>query len=249
MKDAADFRRIARESLKGKWFPAVLAGGIATVSGTISWDSESKFRIYFEGDGSQVVMEVLRQKIYLQDIFPSVDINAVYIILLPWIVLVFQLIIGGIVSAGYGKFNLDLVDGEEPQLGTVFTYLPQWKTMVVANLLMILYTLLWMLLFIIPGIVAMYRYAMTYYILAENPELSASEAIERSKEVMNGNKWRFFCLEFSFIGWSLLCSLTLGIGNLWLNPYIQAAVAAFYRDITAPVAEKALDIPLLDSVD
>ena len=237
MKDAADFRRIARESLKGKWFPAVLAGGIATVSGTISWDSESKFRIYFEGDGSQVVMEVLRQKIYLQDIFPSVDINAVYIILLPWIVLVFQLIIGGIVSAGYCKFNLDLVDGEEPQLGTLFAYLPQWKTMVAANLLMTLYTMLWMLLFIVPGIVAIYRYAMANYILAENPELSASEAIARSIELMNGNKWRLFCLGFSFIGWSLLCSLTFGIGSLWLNPYIEAADAAFYRDITAAVVE------------
>ena len=155
-----------------------------------------------------------------------------YLVILIIVMMIVQLIIGGIVNAGYCKFNLDLVDGEEPQLGTLFTYLPQWKTMVAADILMTVYTLLWTLLFIIPGIVAAYRYSMTYYILAENPELTASEAIERSVELMNGNKWRLFCLGFSFIGWHVLCALTLGIGNLWLNPYMQTANAAFYRDIT-----------------
>ena len=148
------------------------------------------------------------------------------------------MIIGGIVSAGYCKFHLNLVDGEEPQLGTLFTYLPQWKTMVAANILMTVYTLLWMLLLIVPGIIAVYRYSMTYYILAENPELTASEAIEYSSELMKGNKWRFFCLGFSFIGWNILCVLTLGIGNLWLNPYMQTANVAFYRDITASLVKE-----------
>ena len=73
---------------------------------------------------------------------------------------------------------------------------------------------------------------MTDYILAENPELTASQAIEKSKTMMYGNRWRLFCLRFSFIGWDLLCSLTFGIGYLWLTPYKQAAEAAFYRDIS-----------------
>ena len=73
---------------------------------------------------------------------------------------------------------------------------------------------------------------MTGYILAENPDLSASEAIEQSKSMMAGNRWRLFCLHVSFIGWDILCSLTLGIGYLWLNPYKQAATAAFYREIS-----------------
>ncbi len=238
MRRAADFRRIARESLKGKWFIAVLAGVIASLLGAVSWEGAPKFSIHFEADRPQAAIEALGQKVYLQDIFQSLDIEAilaggaVYILLLSLIGLVLQLIVGGVVSAGYSKFNLDLVDGEELQLGTLFTYLPQWKTMVAANLFITLYTVLWMLLFIVPGIVAMYRYSATFYILAENPELSASEAIKRSKELMDGNKWRLFCLGFSFIGWNILCALTLGIGNLWLNPYIQAANAAFYRDIT-----------------
>ena len=91
---------------------------------------------------------------------------------------------------------------------------------------------LWSLLFIIPGIIASYSYAMIPYIQAEHPEMAPGDVLARSKEMMEGNRWRLFCLQFSFIGWSILSSLTLGIGNLWLTPYKQAATAAFYRDIS-----------------
>lgn len=102
----------------------------------------------------------------------------------------------------------------------------------VANLLQWVLILLWTLLFIIPGIVASYSYAMTGYILAEDPDLTASQAIQRSKELMRGNRWRLFCLQLSFIGWIILCLFTFGIGNLFLNPYQTAADAAFYREIS-----------------
>ena len=104
-----------------------------------------------------------------------------------------------------------------------------------ANFLRGLYTFLWMLLLVIPGIIAAFNYAMVPYVLAENPELTASEALARSKALMRGNRWRLFCLGFSFIGWGLLAGLTLGIGNLFLVPYQQAATAAFYRDISTTV--------------
>ena len=100
------------------------------------------------------------------------------------------------------------------------------------RLLRSLYILLWSLLFIIPGIIAGYRYAMTSYILAEHPDMRAGDAISYSKEMMKGNKWRLFCLHCSFIGWGILCLFTFGIGNLWLLPYKQAAEAAFYREIS-----------------
>ena len=79
---------------------------------------------------------------------------------------------------------------------------------------------------------ASYSYAMTEFILAEHPELTAGEAIAQSKVMMAGNRWRLFCLHFSFIGWDILCTLTMGIGHLWLRPYRQAADAVFYREIT-----------------
>ena len=113
---------------------------------------------------------------------------------------------------------------------------------------------------------------MTPYILAENPGMTATEAITESRRIMDGNKWRLFCLSFSFIGWALLCaapaliaigiltgialrtqnilvllwiiplSIPLSAGALFLNPYQEAAWAAFYRDIsgTAVVPDPAL---------
>ena len=102
--------------------------------------------------------------------------------------------------------------------------------------LMRLFIALWMLLLIIPGIVKMFSYAMTPYILEENPELSANEAIDRSRAMMKGHKFDLFWLYLSFLGWIILSFFTLGIGLLWLAPYIQTAHAAFYEDVKADYA-------------
>lgn len=96
---------------------------------------------------------------------------------------------------------------------------------------MFIYSMLWSILFIIPGIIASYSYAMTSFVLADNPEMSANEAIRESKRLMKGNKWKFFCLQLSFIGLMIIGALTLGIGLIWIIPYQQATYAAFYRDI------------------
>ena len=102
--------------------------------------------------------------------------------------------------------------------------------------LMRLFIALWMLLLIIPGIVKIFSYAMTPYILEENPELSANEAIDRSRAMMKGHKFDLFWLYLSFLGWIILCFFTLGIGLLWLAPYMQASHAAFYEDVKADYA-------------
>jgi hypothetical protein len=82
---------------------------------------------------------------------------------------------------------------------------------------------------------------MTYYIIAENDSIGPLEAITKSKEMMRGNKWKFFCLGFRFLGWGVLCILTLGIGFLWLFPYMIVSYAQFYDDIkesTVPSTRK-----------
>jgi uncharacterized membrane protein len=101
----------------------------------------------------------------------------------------------------------------------------------VTTLLTMVYTLLWTLLLIIPGIIKAYSYSMTYYVLEDNPELSGDKAIEESMRMMSGHKWELFWLHLTFIGWGLLCILTLGIGFLWLVPYMDTAQAAFYENL------------------
>ena len=96
-----------------------------------------------------------------------------------------------------------------------------------------LFTFLWTLLLIIPGIIKAFSYALTPYIIMDEPELTARQAITRSCEIMEGRRWKLFCLYLSFIGWGILCLLTFGIGFLWLVPYMNASVAAFYEDARA----------------
>ena len=96
-----------------------------------------------------------------------------------------------------------------------------------------LFTFLWALLLIIPGIIKAFSYALTPYIIMDEPELTARQAITRSCEIMEGRRWKLFCLYLSFIGWGILCLLTFGIGFLWLVPYMNASIAAFYEDARA----------------
>lgn len=92
-----------------------------------------------------------------------------------------------------------------------------------------LFTFLWTLLFIIPGIVKAYSYRMVPYILADHPEMSGTEVITLSRQMMDGNKWKSFVLDISFIGWYILATITCGIvGVLYVNPYVQATNAELY---------------------
>jgi uncharacterized membrane protein len=92
-----------------------------------------------------------------------------------------------------------------------------------------LFTLLWLLCFIVPGIIKAFAYAMAPYILADVPTMSAFDALDESQTMMEGRKWELFKLGFSFIGWFLLSILSFGILLIWIIPYMQTAFAAFYQ--------------------
>ena len=235
MKYAADFRRIARNALSGRWGLAVVAGLVASLLGAVTSET-SGVNLNFGSTGSNegVTGQPIVDSTVWNEEIAGILVGVVSVVLvLVLIVAVAYAFLGSIVGVGYSQFNLDLVDRKKaPEIGTLFGHFRNWKTAVAAGFLRGLYVILWSLLFVIPGIVAGYSYAMTNYILAEHPELTASEAIDKSKQMMYGNRGRLFCLQLSFIGWNLLCILTLGIGNLWLIPYKQAAEAAFYREVS-----------------
>lgn len=106
------------------------------------------------------------------------------------------------------------------------------KTLLV-GLLQSLFTVLWSLLLIVPGIVKSYSYAMASYIQQDEPQLSATECIEKSRRMMDGYKWQLFCLDWSFFGWYLLGALCFGIGTIFVDPYRQTAYANFYLALKA----------------
>ena len=238
MKYASDFRRIAREALKGRWGIAVLAGLIASLFGAIA-SSGPKIEFHYSDNGANVDLTFAKQQIFSSSEGWLPELNGflvggmIYLFIAAIVIAVAFFVLGSVISPGYSKFNLGLVDRREaPELATLFGYFPHWKTATIANLLQTVYVFLWSLLLVIPGIIASYSYAMTPYILAEHPEMAPTDVLRKSKEMMSGNRWRLFCLQLSFIGWSILSVLTLGIGGLWLTPYMQTATAAFYREIS-----------------
>ncbi len=241
MRLAADFRRIARDVLKGKWTIAVLVGLVAMLLGVADgMNPEIKFNV--DASSANASVQFAGQTIFStggglnSGIGTFLAGSFIYIMIVALIMGVVYFILGSVLAVGYARFNLNLVDQKEGSFENLFSYFTYWKTTAAARILKAIYTLLWFLLLIVPGIIASFSYAMTEYILAEHPELSASEAISKSKQMMEGNKWRLFCLQFSFIGWDILCAFTLGIGNLWLTPYKQAATAAFYREVSGTEA-------------
>ena len=236
MKVAADFRLIARNALRGKWGLAVVACLIATMLGGTGANG---LEVNFHNDAhhGNVSLDYAGTTIisthgFNHELGALFFGGAVYVFLLILLMGALYFILSSVVSIGYARFHLEIVDKAEPSIGTLFTYFSHWKTMALARLLQIVYITLWSLLLVIPGIMAAYSYSLTKYILAEQPELTATEAIQRSKNLMYGNRLRLFYLQISFIGWTILSALTLGIGNLFLTPYMETATAAFYREIT-----------------
>ncbi len=111
------------------------------------------------------------------------------------------------------------------------TFKTKYSRYLVLSLLIAVYTFLWGLLLIIPGIIKSYAYAMTPYIAAENPELGAEECINRSMKMMYGHKWELFVLDLTFIGWYLLIIVTCGIASLFVAPYTELARVEFYKEL------------------
>lgn len=163
--------------------------------------------------------------------------NIVVLVLMVLITAVLDLtyvgaLLSGLVMFGSAAFYLELVKSKQGKIGTFFggmfkKFFKRWG----ASLLISLYTFLWTMLFMIPGIVKSYAYAMTPYIMMEKPEMGINDAITKSRMMMKGHKWQLFCLDLSFTGWMLLSIVTLGIAFFYVWPYYSTARAQFYKEV------------------
>lgn len=155
------------------------------------------------------------------------------------------LVIDGALAFGFASVFLALSRKHTPDIKVLFKgfySFDMFLNALVARLLTILFTLLWAILFIVPGIIAAISYSQVFFILADDPSITASDAIDKSKKMMFGYKWKYFCLGLRFIGWAILCIFTVGIGFLWLVPYMQTTFAKFHDDIKGDTKNhKAVD--------
>ncbi len=144
----------------------------------------------------------------------------------------YSIFVGNVMTVGGHGWLLRYWRGETPGVGEVFASFRIYKPAVVTMLVKELYIFLWSLLFIIPGIVKSYAYSMVPYIIYENPNLTADEAITISRKMTDGYKGELFVFYLSYIGWHLLNALTIGLlGILYVNPYMGVAHAGIYEDL------------------
>ena len=213
---ASDYRDIARQKLKGNWGIAILVCFLAAVLGG---------SIGFSGINIEIDAEDLKK---MPD---AVQRLAAVLASVGGFHSLLRIVFGGPIQLGNCRYHLNQHDGLKKDVADLFHSFAHWGNAFLLSLLTAIFQFLWTLLFIFPGIMARYRYAMAPYIMEENPGMTAMEAIDASKKLMDGHKWELFCLDISFIGWVILSAFTFGIGDLFLSPYTSAAHTAFYRNL------------------
>ena len=142
------------------------------------------------------------------------------------------LVVLGPLALGLSMISLSVIGGKQVKFEQLFNGIKNnyFKSFML-GIKVYLPIFLWSLLFIVPGIIKACEYSMSFFILAENPDLSDGEARARSSEIMKDNKWRLFCLYCSFAGWILLGLITGGIMFIFVSPYMKTAKAEFYRSL------------------
>ena len=142
-----------------------------------------------------------------------------------------SIVLAGPIAAGLALVQLSVLRGQDVQFGDMFKGFNNFGTNCGAGVLEAVYIMLWSLLFWIPGIVKAYSYAMTFYILADHPEMKANEAITASRFMMKGHKWDLFVLDLRFCWWIVLACISCGLGVIYVEPYMELSRASFYECI------------------
>lgn len=214
MKTNQDYKNAALAALKGNWAPAVLCAVLYLVIALC---------VGFFGELAEDT--VMSDGIILVISLATLVLSVAF--LLP-------------LEVGYYNAHKELLlSGDTAMIGNMFrTGFSNWGRNIWGMFLVGLFTFLWMLLLIVPGIIKSFAYAMTPFILVDRPDLSANEAVDLSNMMMKGHKFDLFWLMLSFLGWIILAILTAGIGFFWLLPYMYASYAAFYEDVKADYEAK-----------
>ncbi len=225
-ESSSDLRTLGRQVLSGNWGTAVLGTLIQTVI---------------------VILPVIIVNVFFESQFTEGIVN------------LYSVFISGPISLGYAMFMIQIFRGVKALPSEIFSgfeyfgralsvyitiallaficfipflicvFLAFWVPLFPLGILVGILAVIAFFLGAAGAVIVQYRYAMAYYVLADNPQQRTMDCLRESKRIMQGNKWKLFCLEISFIGWVIVCIFTVGIGSLWLTPYMSASTIAFYE--------------------
>jgi uncharacterized membrane protein len=234
MWDRKELKERGKEAFKANYWRSVLCGFLLMIAmGSLSFSSGSSSN---DGgtDGSQQAINYINnatpeQKSALALV--GLGLLGIFSIGLIVALLLRIFLLNPLAMGCYGFFKENIYDNDT-QLDILKSGFSNYGHVFVTLFLKDLFLFLWTLLFFIPGFIKFYSYRMVPYILRDNPELSATEVITRSREMMRGNKFNAFILDLSFIGWYLLGIITFGLAIIfWTQPYKQSTNAALYLEL------------------
>ena len=198
----SELKSRAKESLKGKY-----------------WESIKLFLLYI-----LVCFGLTFAFSVISETFKDVELLIVILMFMP-IFIVYGL------YGGFFSFFLKISRNEEVSCNELFKNKNLFLLSIGVTFLAVIFSYLWGLLFIIPGIIAALNYSMVYFVIADNPEIGVMEALKTSKRIMKGHRIQYIVLNLSFLGWYILSYFTFGILLLWVAPYIMVTTANFYNEI------------------
>lgn len=211
-------------------------------------DGEKKYTVTSEGIEMSDLDDTEKEAVVAATIIAAIVVLVIVLIAFAFAIVIDVFILNPI-EMGCSKFFVK--NSEEPAdvRNVLFAFDHSYKNIAKTLFFRDLYIVLWSLLFVIPGIVKSYEYRMIPYILADNPDISQEAAFELSKKMMNGNKWKAFVLDLSFIGWHILAALTCGILSIFfVNPYVSATNAELYIALKNTVDGEITDSRAVESV-
>lgn len=236
MTTRAELKRRAKDSLRFYYWWAVLT---CFLVGLLGGSDSGTGGINLGGFNSAIMSQLLNisKDAGLGELMVLLSVLAAFLaaIVIALVLSVFwKTLVGNPVRVGSCAFFLESKEQQRSAgIGRLFWAFEngRYKNVVVVMFMRWLYTLLWSFLFIIPGIIKGYEYYLVPYILHDTPDIDYKDALHLSRDMMYGNKWRLFVLQWSFIGWQILAAICCGAGFVFLSPYIEATCAEFYEDV------------------
>ena len=213
-----ELKRAARNDLKGKWHIGIIVTIVAFIIGVYSFGLLPMINLPAEEwlKDPSVLLKDWRNIFYFD--MRSVRMGLFYLL-------------GAAGVLGQCYCFLLMANQEQCRIRDIFHCYPQMVPAIGLRLLRSVYTFLGLSLLVVPGVYLYYVYALAPCIMADNPDIGARKALQLSKRAMDGYKMRMLMLDLSFIGWFVLCVLSMGIGLLFLIPYHCAARAEFFKEV------------------